>query len=65
MCCRDNAIPLVTSHIPSLSMKAKKEALQVAVHHILSKGKVVGESCVSHDLNAISNPHAFQQHVRL
>ena len=38
MPCRDNAIPLVTSHIPSLSLEGKREALQAAVNHILTEG---------------------------
>ena len=38
--CRDNAIPLATSHVPSLSREKKREALQAAVEHILAKGKL-------------------------
>lgn len=38
MLCRDNAIPLATSHIPSLGLDKKREALQAAVEHILTKG---------------------------
>lgn len=41
MLCRDNAIPLATSHIPNLSLAEKREALQTAVEYILKKGKLL------------------------
>ncbi|DBA97126.1 hypothetical protein WJX77_007862 [Trebouxia sp. C0004] len=34
----DNAIALVTSHIPSLSLDGKIQALKVAVNHLVTKG---------------------------
>ena len=36
--CRDNAIGLVMSYIPALSLDGMKEALRAAVDHILTKG---------------------------
>ncbi len=37
-CCRDNAIALVTSHIPNLNLDGKIQALKAAVDHIVTRG---------------------------
>lgn len=58
MLCRDNAIPLATSHIPNLSLADKREALQAAVDYILSKGRLLFKSLQDELLWCSGTPHA-------